>query len=180
MREPYQLWPSGLATAEIDKIIKTAHLKATENGTVFSSEKPKEHIRKSTVRWISEQWIKDLLWDYVQKANRHSFNVRVNKQAEMQFIEYHAALSSHYSWHHDVNWNEQSSFDRKLSVTVQLSDPSDYDGGEFEFDEIKTNADFKSKGTVLIFPSYLRHRVCPVKSGTRISLVAWFFGPRWA
>ena len=50
---------------------------------------------------------------------------------------------------------------------------------DFEFDEINTNADFKKKGTLLIFPSYLRHRVLPVTSGVRRSLVAWFWGPKW-
>ena len=81
--------------------------------------------------------------------------------------------------HHDVQWNGQSAFDRKLSVTVQLSDGDEYEGGDVEFDEVKTNADFRSKGTVLIFPSYLRHRIHPITSGTRRALVAWFFGPSW-
>ena len=58
-------------------------------------------------------------------------------------------------------------------------DTSEYEGGDFEFDEVKTTADFRSKGTVLVFPSYLRHRVLPVTSGIRRSLVAWFVGPRW-
>ena len=111
-----------------------------------------------------------------QKA---AFNIDVDNQAEMQFTEYHAAQRGHYDWHQDVHWNGQAAADRKISITVQLSDGDDYEGGDFEFDDVKTNADFRSKGTVLVFPSYLRHRVLPVTSGTRRSLVAWFFGPRW-
>ena len=60
-----------------------------------------------------------------------------------------------------------------------MSDSNDYVGGDFEFDEIKTNVDFKSQGTIIVFPSYLRHRVLPVTSGVRKSLVAWFYGPKW-
>ena len=70
--------------------------------------------------------------------------------------------------------------DRKLSVTVQLSDPSEYEGGGFEFLECPNpDESSRKKGTVLVFPSYLKHRVLPVTKGTRKSLVAWFEGPRW-
>ncbi len=69
--------------------------------------------------------------------------------------------------------------DRKLSVIIQLSDSDEYIGGNFEFDEIKTNVDFQPQRTVIIFPSYLRHRVSPVTFGTRRSLVTWYYGPKW-
>jgi PKHD-type hydroxylase len=120
-----------------------------------------------------------MLWEYVKKANINAFNVDVKNQVEIQFTEYTAEQSDHYDWHHDVHWSGETDFDRKISITLQLSDPKEYDGGDFEFDEINTNADFKTKGTLLIFPSYLRHRVLPVTSGVRRSLVAWFWGPKW-
>ena len=179
MRELYQLWSASLSAAEIDKIIDTAQRQTATGATVFASAAPLHHIRTSTIRWLPDDWVRNLLWGYVQKANAQAFNVDVDNHAEMQFTEYHAAEGGHYDWHHDVNWNGQSDFDRKLSVTVQLSDPADYAGGQFEFNDVTTNADFISKGTVLVFPSYLRHRVLPVTVGTRRSLVAWFFGPRW-
>ena len=85
----------------------------------------------------------------------------------------------HYDWHHDVQWHGQSQHDRKLSMTIQLTESDAYQGGDFEFEEVHTNADFRSEGTVLIFPSYLRHRITPVTQGERKALVAWFYGPRW-
>ena len=103
----------------------------------------------------------------MSKANVDVFNIEVGNKAEMQFTEYNAKQRGHYDWHHDVHWNGQADTDRKLSVTIQLSDTSEYQGGDFEFDEVKTTADFRSKGTVLVFPSYLRHRVLPLTSGTR-------------
>ncbi len=63
----------------------------------------------------------------------------------MQFIEYGHNEKGHYDWHHDVNWNGQDGVDRKLSVTIQLRDSNEYVGGNFEFDEIKTNVDFKHR-----------------------------------
>jgi PKHD-type hydroxylase len=179
MRDLYQLWSSALTQEQINNITKAALAQPAQAAKVFSSGDAQTEVRSSTVRWLPDQWVRDLLWEYVKTANTNAFGVDVENHAETQFTEYHATEGGHYGWHHDINWNGQTNSDRKLSITVQLSDPSDYEGGDFEFDEVSTNADFKSKGTVLVFPSYLRHRVLPITSGTRKSLVAWFFGPRW-
>ena len=138
-----------------------------------------QDLRACTVRWLDEQWLQDLLWTYVHQANQLGFQVDVHQRAEMQCLEYTAPNTDHYDWHHDVQWYGQSDLDRKLSVTVQLSDAHAYEGGDFEFEEVQTNANFRAKGTVLVFPSYLRHKIHPVTSGTRHALVAWFYGPRW-
>ncbi len=179
MRELYQVWPSALNAQQVDKITKIGLQCPMEDATLFSSTEILEGVRSCTVRWIEDQWIQSLLWPYVSQANEKGFQVAVERRSEMQLTEYTAHQGDHYDWHHDVHWNGQSAYDRKLSITVQLSDPDDYEGGDFEFDEVKTNADFRSKGTILVFPSYLRHRIHPVTSGTRRALVAWFFGPRW-
>ena len=75
---------------------------------------------------------------------------------------------------------------RKLSVTVTLSDPKDYKGGELEFDfrnqdpdkkpNIKKCIEILPKGSLVVFPSFVWHRVCPVKKGERKSLVIWNLG----
>ena len=179
MRDLYQVWSSALSAKEIEDITTTAMRQASQEATTFSAETEIQDKRSCTIRWLPDQWIKDLLWTYVQQANQDAFHIDVDNHAEMQFTEYRATQGDHYDWHHDVQWTGQAPQDRKLSVTVQLSDGASYGGGDFEFDEVQTNADFRSKGTVLIFPSYLRHRVQPVTAGTRRALVAWFFGPRW-
>jgi PKHD-type hydroxylase len=110
-----------------------------------------------------------------------SFRVQILRQkTEIQYTEYHATNRGKYDWHHDVDWNNPSGLDRKLSVTVQLSDPSEYEGGDFQFMEVEQpSEEAKTKGTILMFPSYLQHRVTPVTDGVRKSLVLWFTGPRW-
>jgi len=180
MRELYQIWPSILTSHQIDKIINLAERQTVENARIFSSADTMQGIRSCTVRWIEDEWLQALLWPYVKDANERGFGIDVDNQAEMQLTEYTAEQNAHYDWHHDVQWNGQSDLDRKISITVQLSEAHDYEGGDFEFDELKTNADFRSKGTVLVFPSYLRHKIHPITSGTRRALVAWFFGPRWS
>ena len=65
---------------------------------------------------------------------------------------------------------------RKLSITIILSDSIEYDGGEFVFEKGGDEV-FKNQGTVIVFPSFIRHRVNPVTKGIRYSLVNWFTGP---
>ena len=179
MREQYQVWPSALSHEHVDRITTMARRQPGEEATIFSAADAMQGIRSCSVRWLDDEWVQSLLLPYVEQANNGGFGVALNGRSEMQFAEYTADQGGHYGWHHDVHWNGQTDVDRKLSVTVQLSEAHEYEGGDFEFDEVKTNADFRSKGTVLVFPSYLRHRIHPVTSGTRHALVAWFFGPRW-
>jgi len=150
-----------------------------EPATLFSPTTALDGVRACSVRWLQDVWIRDLLWPFVEQANADCFGISVECRAEMQVTEYNSEVGGHYDWHHDVEWSGQGNRDRKLSVTVQLSEPSDYEGGDFEFDEVKSTANFRAKGTILVFPSYLRHTVHPVTAGTRRSLVAWFSGPRW-
>ena len=179
MRELYRVWPLSLTNEKIDKIIKVAFENPQLDARTFLSNDVVTDVRVSSIRWIVSPEIKNLLWSYVRRANYDNFNIEVDNKCEVQYTEYRASECGHYDWHQDVHWNGLADEDRKISVTVQLSDADSYQGGDFEFDEIKTNADFRSKGTVLVFPSYLRHRILPVSSGVRQSLVAWFMGPRW-
>ena len=70
---------------------------------------------------------------------------------------------------------------RKLSFSLQLSDPDQYTGGELEFldNSGKTMFAPKQRGTMVVFDSRLKHRVRRVKSGLRKSIVGWVVGPRW-
>ena len=179
MRELYQIFPSAFSDNQINKILEIVSNQSLLDASTFSYKTPSDKIRKSKICWLSEDWIKNLLWEYILKINSNAFKIEVENNAEVQFTEYRFDENGHYDWHHDVNWNGQVDIDRKISLTVQLSNENEYDGGDFEFEELETNANFKLKGTIIIFPSYLRHRVTPITSGVRKSLVAWFSGPQW-
>ena len=178
MRELFQVWQNTISKEKISKILNIANKIPLSNASIFSSYGAMQNIRRSKICWLSDKWIKMLLWEYVLKANK-AFQIDIENNSEMQFIEYRHNEKGHYDWHHDVNWNGQDGLDRKLSISIQLSDKTDYLGGDFEFEEINSSMDFKGIGTIIIFPSYLRHRVTKVTSGTRRSLVAWFYGPNW-
>tara|TARA_R100001129_G_scaffold91826_1_gene62682 strand:- start:103 stop:693 length:591 start_codon:yes stop_codon:yes gene_type:complete len=178
--QPRQNWVYWKGSLDVSPILNEAKDCVTSTATTFGGEQNSHRISK--VGWLSENpLLTGLLLPYVQEAAQ-IFTVNVLATSEIQYTEYHATEGGKYDWHHDVDWNNnKTELDRKLSVTVQLSDPLDYDGGVFEFQETEQpNIEYKTKGTVLIFPSYLQHRVTPVTRGLRKSLVAWFYGPRWS
>lgn len=178
MRENWCMWSGAMASDEIGKILSLVG--ELEDAKIGSDH---ENIRNSKVCWMTEhEWLRDKLFTFVNLANSAYFRANIWNAAELQYTEYHAETGGFYDWHNDVDWESDNHWDRKLSVTVQLSDADDYEGGDFKFENVgnPVQDDARKKGTVLVFPSHLRHCVEPVTSGVRKSLVAWFDGPRWA
>lgn len=149
----------------------------------LSDDKVESTVRDSRVSWIlpedDSEWIYEKLEDTILSVNQTLFHYELTGFAEgFQFTEYNEP-GGHYTAHIDrMNIGQTI---RKLSMTIQLSDPSDYDGGELE---ILSNLEYpeiapKEQGTAFIFNSMLLHRVKPVTRGTRYSLVAWVTGPRF-
>jgi PKHD-type hydroxylase len=115
----------------------------------------------------------------VGQCNKEFFNFDISSLHEnLQYTEYDESYQGRYDWHFDVGEGPLNC-GRKLSVSIQLSDPSEYDGGDLQFslDGDRTVIAEKDQGTMIIFPSYLRHRVTPVTRGARRSLVTWITGP---
>lgn len=189
MKSIWQLWSQVIDPGVVDKIIKECEYYSpveANTGQGKDAQKNKK-VRSSEVRWINptdtnSKFITDLLWEYVDNANRMAFGVDVSKIYDIQYTKYHAEKNGHYDWHFDTFWGNNSEWDRKLSITIQLSDPKDYEGGEFLLDPQYEQPDpkaIKQKGTILVFPSPILHKVMPVTKGTRKSLVAWVEGPKW-
>jgi len=179
-RDNWQLFTAAIDKEMCESLISTFSKIEPVNGTTYNAG---DGHRKSKVRWVhGEPVIEDMLLRFVHEANAIAFNVDIQPEMrEMQFTEYEASYSGKYDWHHDINWENSKNYDRKLSMVVQLSDPDTYEGGRFEFSEVETPQieDWKQQGSILIFPSYLLHRVTEVTKGVRYSLVSWVRGPRW-
>jgi PKHD-type hydroxylase len=138
-------------------------------------------IRVSKVYWLPKTQkfldVYSILFKMVGQVNEIFFNFQLESiDSKVQYTVYEETSRGHYGWHMDVgSFNSR----RKLSVIVQLSDPSEYEGGELQIQtglENPVNVE-KDKGTVIIFPSYLTHQVTPVTKGTRRTLVLWVEGP---
>lgn len=118
------------------------------------------------------------------EANSVAFDVDIRDLREVQFTKYEGIDKGHYDWHKD-NWFHDSprAFDRKLSVVVQLSERSAYEGGDLLVNvnsaRINSNAVAPGRGDAIVFPSFFDHKVEPLTSGLRYSLVSWVEGPPW-
>ena len=149
--------------------------------------------RDSNIVWMGEQWIFKEILPYVSLANKNAgWNFDWDYSEDCQFTKY--TEGQFYNWHQDSfdkpfnNPNKLMLHNkiRKLSVTCSLSDPSTYSGGELEFYEgsperaSKKNVfkctEISEQGSIVVFPSFMWHRVCPVTEGTRYSLVIWNCG----
>ncbi len=136
------------------------------------------NTRKSKIVYLdveSNEWLygKLAMICMTLNANMYKFDIR-GFQTKLQLSRY--GLGDFFAWHLDLG-NANTSI-RKLSISVQLSEADEYEGGDLQFlgNDTPINAP-RHKGTAIIFPSYIYHRVTPVTSGLRKSLVGWIAGP---
>jgi len=138
--------------------------------------------RNSQIKWMpfspETKWIYDKLGEMAMTANSEMFQFDIHNMPEnIQYTEYYGSNKGHYDWHMDIGADGFMKF-RKISITVQLSSPDEYEGGDLQ---IWTGGQYpytapRGKGNVVIFPSFMMHRVTPVTKGTRKSFVLWLGG----
>ncbi|PIQ26625.1 hypothetical protein COW36_01315 [bacterium (Candidatus Blackallbacteria) CG17_big_fil_post_rev_8_21_14_2_50_48_46] len=122
------------------------------------------------------QWIADRLISKLHEINNQYYHFRLSMLSPVQIITYNE--NGFYDWHIDMGGDQDLS-SRKLSVVTFLSDPSEYQGGALKIIG-GTNAHAvpsQEQGTTVFFPSYLLHKVEPVRRGKRQTLVMWAHGP---
>ena len=147
--------------------------------------------RDSNIVWLSDRWIYKEIQPYIHQANRLAgWNFDWSFSEACQFTKY--GPGQHYGAHCDsweAPYDNPSNPDthgkiRKLSVTCSLSDPSEYEGGELEFQfrnqddptPKKKCVEILPRGSICVFPSFVWHEVKPVTKGIRYSLVIWSLG----
>lgn len=176
---------------EIDKIIQIgeytlqleeARIKDNSNGNI------NKEIRNSKVSWIPYNTDTSFIYDHIAKIacelNGQFFQFDIHGFFEsIQYTVYEGQssegdLGGHYTWHIDKGFSSNSP-PRKMSVVIQLSDPSEYDGGNLQIMVGQPETLNKAKGLLYMFPSYVLHRVTPVTSGIRRTLVVWLTGPKF-
>ena len=159
--------------------------------------------RNSQNAWVpTTHWLGGFIWHYIERANRENFlyDLRCIDGESMQYTQYN--VGQFYGWHNDAGlagqykpvavgnrvdglgqdfMNENIEMVRKLSFVMQLSDADEYEGGNLQLLDEAGKSYFapRKRGTVILFDSRTSHRVLPVKSGLRKSIVGWTVGPRW-
>ena len=177
--------------------------KKVETGGKLTNKEIKniQKKRDSDIVWMNDKWIYDAVHPYIHEANKLAgWNFEWDWSESCQFTKY--GVGQYYGWHCD-SWeepyqrkqNEDGTYPidhgkiRKLSVTISLTEPDEYVGGNLEFDfrnqidwerdkksKIKECTEIRPRGSIIVFPSFVWHRVAPVTKGVRNSLVVWILG----
>ena len=197
------------AEAQADK---TTEEVKTELGVSDADVEKARYIRDSEVTWMNDQWLYDRIYPYIHQANDQAgWKYEFSCSESFQFTKY--GQGQFYGWHADGNSchlgkykraipgvtprDEHGMFPRgytdnpnmvnkirKLSLTINLNLPGEYEGGNLKFDfgphapgnRYHECTEIRPQGSIIVFPSYIYHQVTPVTNGTRYSLVLWTLG----
>lgn len=140
-----------------------------------------EKIRKCYVSWLDtskSNFIENGMRKIIQNVNNMIWNMKLENEWDggIQFTKY-IEKNDHYAWHKDFYPEDNHiKIERKISLVYCLSKKSDYNGGEFQI-KLSDGSNFSTKfdcGDFIVFPSNKLHRVKPLRSGTRITMVGWY------
>tara|TARA_Y100000593_G_C4318560_1_gene342323 strand:+ start:1725 stop:2417 length:693 start_codon:yes stop_codon:yes gene_type:complete len=195
----------GFDKDEVEKIKELKKYYSFNRGTTFGKtpETTDEKTRQSEIFWLQEshmtQWIYNRLSWHINRANAENWGFILQSMEQIQYSRYkgpevlnirdksgirsHRDMNrqkGHYDWHYDLGRTDGNDTCRKVSAIVQLSDSNDYTGGEVETHCIGGRIIHgKKMGCIIVFPSFVLHKVNPVSRGIRESLVIWCHGPKF-
>jgi PKHD-type hydroxylase len=180
--EPFAWWEGAFTDQELDWLQDRA-IRADQQAQVGGNPQGDNlnRIRRSKISWLNKgqdtAWVFEKLSDVVSSLNAQFFRLDLTGFGEpVQLTNYDQSDHGMYGWHQDYGGGVSPS--RKLSIVLQLTDPSRYEGGNLQ---VLTTGEpqtiRKQRGLIAAFPSYTLHQVTPVTQGSRQSLVAWITGP---
>lgn len=182
--ESIVIWENGFSDRDIEEIISVGEMCQFNQGTIGDMQSPtvNSEIRETEIAWLepNEQthWLYKRMTELAARVNFDKFQLDLTEFTPLQYSKY--KVGSHYDWHMDSGPNVGAH--RKLSFVLGLTDPEEYEGGELELNVTGNIANATSlklkKGHLAVFPSYIAHRVTPVTSGQRLTLVGWVIGPK--
>ena len=178
----YGVMKNGFTPEEIEKLLFIEKLLNFKKGETGNGEVT-EH-RDSNIAWLqpdnNTSWVFDRVAYLTSKVNYDLFMSNINCIPSIQYTKYESLTEQHYDWHVD-EYSAYKDSQRKISGVAVLTSPDEYEGGELE---IITNGNptqsVKLKpeaGEVVFFAASMPHKVHPVTSGVRKSIVFWAEGP---
>ena len=179
--EPFAWWEGAFTDEQLDWLQQKAQ-EATEDAQIggLGNGKIDTTVRRSELSWLHKnsesEWVFEQLAYVAASLNADYFGFDLTGFGEpVQLTNYHEARQGNYTWHQDFGAAGPS---RKLSMVLQLSDPSEYEGGELQILTKREPITMqKKRGLITVFPAWTLHQVTPVVKGTRQTLVAWISGP---
>ncbi len=179
--EPFAWWEGAFSEEELSWLQQKAKA-ADQNAVVglgsgMGGVNP--NVRRSQISWLENnpntKWVFEKLAHVASQLNADHFRFELTGFGEkLQLTNYDQSENGMYGWHQDYG----GGISRKLSLVVQLTDPSEYEGGNLQVMTTGNPVNVrKQRGLIAAFPSYVLHQVTPVTQGSRQSLVAWVSGP---
>lgn len=175
----YYYFTNAFTPEELVKIVEIGEKYPKKSATTVGNEGDVvSDYRLSEISWLDENdetsWLYTKLAEYAKIANEEMWNFDIWGFGDsLQYTRYYGN-GGHYDWHVDLGPGISN---RKLSCVLQLSTPEEYEGGDLQMNPGGNILSVpKGLGTLCFFPSFLLHRVTPLNSGVRLSLVTWFCG----
>jgi PKHD-type hydroxylase len=174
--QSWAYWDNAFTKQECEKIIEIGSAKTLTQGRVRNEKK--SNVRKSDIAWLYPsdglEWAYEKMTNIITNLNDRFFGFDLFGIAEgLQFTRYESP-GDRYGKHID---SSSGGLIRKLSFTLQLSEPETYKGGDLcLYFEDKAKVMKRDQGSITLFPSYVLHEVKPVTQGMRYSLVCWITG----
>lgn len=174
-------FPEAFSPSECDAIVALAREEDLADAGLVKNRSD-HNLRRADLAWLDEraggEWIMERIMTLVAEANRGHFDFALTEFGESpQVARYGDERQGHFTWHSDIGEGALAAR-RKLTMVVQLSDPGDYTGGALELQpDANIRAADRAKGSAVLFPSFVLHRVTPVIDGARYSLSTWVHGP---
>lgn len=174
----YWHWEKALSKDFCNLVIQEADWSKKQQGVAGGVVDEKARI--TDVVWMNRMSpISCVALNYINSANVQSnWNFELINIEEVQIGRYEK--NGHYDWHtdDDIDMVNGPNTVRKISLSIQLNDPNEYEGGALEFKNKGHTLPLKmQQGDVVVFPSFIEHRITPILSGIRYSAVAWAHGP---
>jgi len=180
-RSPSAWWEGAFNEKELDWLQNKAKQASEPSYIGRGGATIDKDIRRSSLSWLKAEkenlWVFEKLSHVVSSLNAQCFNFDLTGFGEpLQLTNYLDSSQGMYAWHQDFG----SNVSRKLSLVLQLSDPSEYEGGNLQLlTKGEPTTIQKKRGHIVVFPSWTLHQVTPVVKGNRQSLVAWISGPKF-
>jgi PKHD-type hydroxylase len=180
---PLVVWKDAFTPQEVDRIVAHGDGLMPMRAEIAGRNEGTDHLRITRVAWMERNeataWLHTRLEEIVLRLNTEFYKYDLFGLVEaFQYTVYDGSEGGHYNWHVDLG--AKTPDPRKISLSLQLTDPSHYEGCRLVLEAgdgpyIAESA----RGTNIAFPSYVLHRVTPIESGTRKSLVIWVSGPEF-
>ena len=176
------IWCDLFTPAELDRLERYCDGLPLEQARLSSGAA--HSIRTTMVAWVTRGQETEFLYQRMEGAllrlNAEHFRSELSGLATFQYALYKASENGYFDWHNDYGRLREAPEQepRKLTASLQLSDGTSYEGCDLE---VRAGHPLdvapRERGVLMAFRAHSLHRVTPITSGVRKSLVAWAVGP---